>query len=68
VVEGRQPGWPQVLALGGVIVAVVLGVAFVTEVLGPTRQLLDAFPLVIGVLIVGTALMLWRIGREGSGR
>lgn len=61
----RQPGWPQVVALGAVIVAIVLAIAFATESFGPTRQALDATPLVIAVLIAGTAVMLWRTGREG---
>jgi protein-S-isoprenylcysteine O-methyltransferase Ste14 len=63
VADRRQPGWPQVVALGGAIVVIVLAIAVVTEVLAPTRQLLQAAPVVIAVLIAGTAWMLWRVGR-----
>lgn len=59
----RQPGFPQVLALGAIVVAITLAVAWITSELAPTRSALDAQPLIILVLIVGTAFVLWRITR-----
>jgi FtsH-binding integral membrane protein len=61
---GRQPGWREVLVLAGAVVAIVLGAAVVTSLL-PTGLQDTVFhqPLLIGVLIVGTGGLLWRISR-----
>ena len=65
MVERRpQPGWFEVLVVALTIVAVVLGAAALTSVL-PTDVQGAIFhgPVLIVVLIVGTAWLLWRIGR-----
>lgn len=65
VVEPRtQPGLPQVLLVALVVVGVVLGAAVLTSLLPSEvqRMIFDA-PVLIVVLIVGTAVMLWRIAR-----
>lgn len=68
MVERRQPGLLGVLALGLVVVVVVLAVEAVTTFMAPAREALDAFPIVILVLLGGTAWVLWRIAsRPGPG-
>jgi hypothetical protein len=62
--DRRQPGWPEVLGVAIVVVAVVLGAAVLTSLLPVDLQ--DAIfhgPVLIVVLIVGTAWLLWRIAR-----
>ena len=65
---GSQPGWGQVLALAGVVVAVVLGAAILTSLL-PTsiQEVVFHTPVAIAVLLVGTGWVLWRIARQGPG-
>lgn len=65
MVESRpQPGLAQVLTVAAAAVAVVLGAAFVTGLLpeGVQRAIFHG-PVLIAVLIVGTAWLLWRIAR-----
>lgn len=59
-----QPGAREVLAVAGVVVAAVLAAAALTALL--PRDLQAAVfhtPLLIVVLVLGTALVLWRILR-----
>jgi uncharacterized membrane protein AbrB (regulator of aidB expression) len=65
---GRQPGWPEVILVAAVVVAVVLGASMATSLL-PTsvQEIVFHTPLTILVLIVGTAWLLWRIARRGPG-
>ncbi len=60
----RPPGWLEVLTLAIGVVVVVLGAAFLTELL-PTDVQRAIFhgPVLIAVLIAGTAFLLWRISR-----
>jgi FtsH-binding integral membrane protein len=60
--SARAPGWLEVLLVSGAVVALVLGAAAVTGLL-PTEAQRIVFhsPLAIGVLIVGTILVLWRV-------
>lgn len=62
--SGSQPGWGQVLVVAALVVVVVLGAAAVTSLL-PTdaQRLIFRGPVMIGVLILGTAWLLWRISR-----
>lgn len=63
MVEGRRSaGWREVLTVAAVAVAAVLGAAILTSVL-PTdvQRMIFHTPVLIGVLIGGTALVLWRI-------
>jgi hypothetical protein len=63
----RTPGLREALLVGAVTVAVVLGAAAVTSLLpGDARDLVLRTPLLILVLIVGTAGVLWRITRPGG--
>lgn len=60
----RQPGWREVLLVAGAVVAIVLGAAILTSVLPTDLQgLVFHSPLLIVILIVGTAWLLWRIAR-----
>lgn len=58
----RQPGWPQVAIVAAGVVGVVIGAAVLTGLL-PTaiQQAIFHGPVLIGVLIVGTAWLLWRV-------
>jgi len=59
-----QPGWLEVLGVAAAVVIVVLGAAALTGILpGPVRQAILNGPVMIGVLIVGTGWLLWRISR-----
>ena len=61
----RQPGWRDVLAVGAVVVAVVLGAAVLTSLLPVSLQrVVFQTPLAIAVLVLGTAWLLWRITRR----
>ncbi len=62
----RRPGLREVLAVGAIMLAVV-AVAVVLTALLPTggQYLVLRTPLLIVVLIVGTAGVLWRITRPG---
>src|SRR6186997_1254665 len=60
----RQPGWPQVALVAASVVIVVLGAALLTGFLPDDLQrAIFHGPVLIGVLIVGTAWVLWRISR-----
>ena len=58
----RSVGWRQVLVVAAVAVSAVLGAAILTAVL-PTdaQRVIFHTPLLIGVLILGTGLVLWRL-------
>jgi hypothetical protein len=58
----QTAGWREVLIVAAVAVGVVLGAAILTSVL-PTeaQRVIFRTPLLIGVLIVGTGFVLWRI-------
>jgi hypothetical protein len=60
----RQPGWPEVLVVALAVVGVVLGAAALTGLL-PTEVQRAIFhaPVLIVVLLGGTAWLLWRISR-----
>ena len=60
--RARSAGWREVLIVGAVAVGVVLGAAILTAVLPVEAQrVVFHTPLLIGVLVVGTGLVLWRI-------
>ena len=58
----RSNGWREVLVVAVLAVGVVLGAVILTAVL-PTdaQRVIFHTPFLIGVLIVGTAFVLWRI-------
>jgi FtsH-binding integral membrane protein len=63
-VADRAIGLREVLVVAGLSVLVVLGAAVVTGLLPPEGQaIVFRTPLLIVVLLVGTAAALWRIAR-----
>jgi uncharacterized membrane protein len=60
--RARTVGWRQVLVVAAAAVGVVLGAAILTAVL-PTdaQRVIFHTPLLIGVLILGTGVVLWRL-------
>ena len=61
----RQPGLREVLLAVAAVVVVVMLAAGATALLpGDVRAVVSRTPLLIGVLIVGTGLVLWRILRR----
>ena len=62
----RRPGLREVLAVGAIMLAVVAAAVVLTALLPAGGQyLVLRTPLLIVVLIVGTAGVLWRITRPG---
>ncbi len=62
--RGSQPGWLEVLGVAAGVVVVVVGAAALTGILpSPIREAILDGPVMIGVLIVGTGWLLWRISR-----
>lgn len=62
--SSRQPGLREVLLVAAVVVVVVLAADALTSVL--PRDIQDVVvhtPLAIGVLVLGTVIVLWRILR-----
>jgi hypothetical protein len=64
--EERQPGWPQILTIAVVIVAIVLAIAAISNLVPSVGNAFASFPVLIAVLIVGTVLVVWRILRAPS--
>lgn len=63
----RQPGVREVLLVAAVVVALVLAAAALTAVLPREVQaVVFHTPLLIAVLVLGTAFVLWRILRAPS--
>lgn len=65
MVETRpEAGWREVVVVATAVVVVVLGAAVATSVLPtPVQEAIFHAPVLIGVLIVGTGWLLWRISR-----
>ena len=62
----RSPGWREALLVGELVVVVVLLAGVVTYLLpGDARDLILRTPVLILVLLAGTAAVLWRISRPG---
>ena len=59
---GPTAGWRDVLIVAAVAVGAVLGAAILTAML-PTdlQRVIFHTPLLIGVILVGTGFVLWRI-------
>jgi heme A synthase len=63
----RQPGVREVLLVAAAVVALVLAAAALTAVLpNEVQALVFHTPLLIAVLVLGTAVVLWRILRAPS--
>ena len=66
--EARQPDLGQVLVVAAAVVVVVLGAAFGTQLLPvEIQRLIFDGPVLIAVLLLGTAWVLWRIARPRPG-
>jgi uncharacterized membrane protein len=62
VAERSQVGARDVVIVGGIAVAAVLGAAVLTSVLPEgIQRFLFHEPVTIAVLVVGTAFVLWRV-------
>lgn len=60
--RARSVGWREVLIVAAVAVGAVLGAATLTSVLPTAAQrVIFHTPVLIGVLVIGTGLVLWRI-------
>jgi uncharacterized membrane-anchored protein len=65
---GSQPGWREVVLVAATVVAVVLAAAVGTSLLpASVQEIVFRTPIAIGVLIVGTGWLLWRISRREPG-
>ncbi len=63
--ERAAVGWREVLLVAVAVVGVVLGLAIGTSLLpADAQRLVFRTPLLIGVLIVGTAIVLVRLVRR----
>ncbi|HSG85840.1 MAG TPA: hypothetical protein VLA23_05815 [Candidatus Limnocylindrales bacterium] len=63
----RSPGWREVIIVACAVVAVVLGAAFLTDLLpDDLRALVVDTPLAIVVLVAGTAVVLLRVATRRS--
>jgi len=64
--QARSRGLREALLIGELVVVVVLLAGVATYLLpGDARDIVLRTPLLIVVLVVGTALVLWRISRPG---
>ena len=69
VADGLRREVLTVLGVGGAVVAVVLAAAFGTSLLPEgIQEVVFHSPLLIAVLVGGTAWVLWRIGRRDGTR
>ena len=67
--ERTTVGWREVLLVAVAVVGVVLGLAIGTSLLpADAQRLVFRTPLLIGVLIVGTAVVLVRLVRRPPNR
>ena len=58
----RSVGWREVLVVGAVAVIAVLGAAILTSLLpADAQRVIFHTPLLIGVLLLGTGVVMWRI-------
>lgn len=65
MVEHAVVGWREVLLVSVAVVGVVLGLAVGTSLLpADVQRLVFRTPLLIGVLVVGTAVVLVRLVRR----
>ena len=65
--SSRQPGAREVLLVAAIVVVAVLAAAALTAVLPRDAQsVVFHTPLLIVVLVLGTAVVLWRILRAPS--
>ena len=69
MVDGRAVGWREVLIVAVAVVGIVLGLDFGTSLLpNDAQRLVFQTPLLIAVLIGGTAIVLVRLVRRPPDR
>ena len=61
----RRPGLREAVVVGALVVAAVAAAAILTALIPGARDVVLRTPLLIVVLIVGTAGVLWQITRPG---
>jgi hypothetical protein len=61
VAESKSIGWREVLIVAAVAVGVVLLIDVVTTLVPALKDVVTRTPLLIGVMLLGTAWLLWRI-------
>jgi len=61
VADARQIGWREVLIVAAVAVGLVLGLDVITTAVPGLMGIVGGTPLVVGILLVGTTWLLWRI-------
>ena len=59
--EVRQVGWREVLVVAAVAVAIILAIDVITTKVPALQDFVTRTPLVVIVLVAGTAWLLWRI-------
>ena len=59
--DARQVGWREVLIVAAVAVAIILAIDVVTTKVPALQDFVTRTPLVVIVLVAGTAWLLWRI-------
>ena len=59
--DARQVGWREVLILAAVAVGIVLAVDVVTTLVPGLQAVVTRTPVIVIVLIAGTAWLLWRL-------
>jgi hypothetical protein len=64
VADERRTGGREVVVVAAVAVAIVLGLEVVTTIVPSARDLLAGTPVLIAILIAGTAGMLWLIANR----
>jgi hypothetical protein len=64
----RQPGWREVGLIAIAIVVIVLAISVVTDLIPDLGNAVRQLPILILVLIGGTAFVVWRILRAPTAR
>ena len=61
---GRAPGWREVLALAGLVLAAVFAVEILSSALPPVREAFRGLPVTILALVIGTVGVLLLVARR----
>ena len=59
--DARQVGWREVLLVAAIAVGVVLAIDVVTTLVPGLKDVVTRTPIVVVVLVAGTAWLLWRL-------
>jgi hypothetical protein len=61
VADSRSIGWREVLVVAAVAVGLVLLIDVVTSLVPGLKDVVTRTPLLVGLMVVATAWLLWRI-------